>query len=167
MDLPEEPAAAAGDHHEARRRICTAGCGRPISVCLCHTLPSTPLPTATKIVILQHPHERRHKLATVPLLSKCLLNCEIIVGRKLKYGQSKLLDSLHDQACESPNLSVRRAVYLFPGMIAKIKPKRFSCFHFSLSFELPQLTVLCPLAVKLGPYFIDLSAIYSCQSMLW
>ncbi|KAK6149144.1 hypothetical protein DH2020_016669 [Rehmannia glutinosa] len=91
MDLPEEsPAAAAscsGDHHQERRRTCTTGCGRPVSVCLCHTLPSTPIPTATKIVILHHPHERRHKLATVPILSKCL-NCEIIVGRKLKYGVS-------------------------------------------------------------------------------
>ncbi|KAI3471683.1 hypothetical protein Pfo_028333 [Paulownia fortunei] len=61
------------------------------------------------------PHERRHKLATVPLLSKCLQNCEIIVGRKLKYGQSKLLASLHDQACENPNLPLGRALYLFPG----------------------------------------------------
>ncbi|KAK6125208.1 hypothetical protein DH2020_041052 [Rehmannia glutinosa] len=118
MDLPEEsPAAAAscsGDHHQERRRTCTTGCGRPVSVCLCHTLPSTPIPTATKIVILHHPHERRHKLATVPILSKCL-NCEIIVGRKLKYGQSKLLDSLHDQACENPNFPLGRALYLFPG----------------------------------------------------
>ncbi|KAK4404862.1 hypothetical protein Sango_0854800 [Sesamum angolense] len=118
MDLPEEAASATssgGDHHQARRIICTTGCGRPINVCLCHTLPSTPLPTAAKIVILHHPHERRHKLATVPLLSRCLLNCEIIIGRKLKYGQSKLLDSLHDQACENPNLPLGRALYLFPG----------------------------------------------------
>ncbi|KAI3472198.1 hypothetical protein Pfo_029686 [Paulownia fortunei] len=122
MDLPEAPTSvaaaatsSAGDYQPARRLTCTTGCGRPISVCLCHTLPSTPLPTATKVVILHHPHERRHKLATVPLLSKCLQNCEIIVGRKLKYGQSKLLASLHDQACENPNLPLGRALYLFPG----------------------------------------------------
>ncbi|KAG8371959.1 hypothetical protein BUALT_Bualt12G0017000 [Buddleja alternifolia] len=119
MDLPEEPTGAttssAGDHRQARRRICTDGCGRPTNVCLCHVLPSTPLSTAAKIVILHHPHERRHKLATVPILSKCLRNCEIIVGRKLKYGQSKLLDSLYDEACEKPDLPLNRALYLFPG----------------------------------------------------
>ncbi|KAL3819794.1 hypothetical protein ACJIZ3_005699 [Penstemon smallii] len=113
MDSPEKPTSA--DEKQTRRRICTAGCGRPINVCLCNTLPSTPIRTTTDIVILHHPHERRHKLATVPLLSKCLLNCEIIVGRKLKYGQSKLLDSLHDRACENSNLPFRRALYLFPG----------------------------------------------------
>ncbi|KAI3471604.1 hypothetical protein Pfo_028254 [Paulownia fortunei] len=61
MDLPEAPASvaaatsSAGDYQPERRRTCTTGCGRPISVCLCHTLPSTPLPTATKVVILHHP----------------------------------------------------------------------------------------------------------------
>ncbi|KAL6530468.1 hypothetical protein OROMI_028357 [Orobanche minor] len=125
MDLPEEnPAAAsAGNHHRERREKCTTGCGRPTNVCLCHTLPSTPLPTATKIVILHHPHERRHKLATVPILSKCLFNCEIIVGRKLKYGQSKLLDSLHDRACGNPNSPPGRALYLFPGPNATPLPE--------------------------------------------
>ncbi|KAL8041442.1 hypothetical protein ABFX02_10G165800 [Erythranthe guttata] len=114
MDSPGESSSSGGDGKE-RRRTCTTGCGRPMSVCLCHTLPSNPLPTATKIVILHHPHERRHKLATVPLLPKCLQNCEIIVGRKLKYGKSELLDSLHDQHCENPNLPLGRALYLFPG----------------------------------------------------
>ncbi|KAL3637231.1 hypothetical protein CASFOL_019530 [Castilleja foliolosa] len=119
MDLFEETPAPASppndDHHHQRRRFCTTGCGRPINVCLCHTLPSTPIPTTTKIIILHHPHERRHKLATVPILSKCLRDCEIIVGRKLKYGQSKLLDFLHDQACQNPNSPINRALYLFPG----------------------------------------------------
>lgn len=139
MDLCEEPASsssAACGHDEQRRRTCTTGCGRPKSVCLCHTLPSSPLPTATKIIILHHPHERRHKLATVPLLSKCLQNCEIIVGRKLKYGQSDLLDSLHNQACQNPNLPLGRALYLFPGMIPNTKLKRLfllSSFAFHLS----------------------------------
>ncbi|KAG6427079.1 hypothetical protein SASPL_111319 [Salvia splendens] len=116
MDSPEETSSSAGDGGDVhRRRTCTDGCGRPINVCLCHALPSAPVPTATQVVILHHPHERRHKLATVPILSKCLRNCEIIVGRKLKYGQSELLDSLHDQAKENPNLALRRAVYLFPA----------------------------------------------------
>ncbi|KAL2466044.1 DTW domain-containing protein [Abeliophyllum distichum] len=117
-------------HHQARRRTCANGCDRPVNVCLCHTLPPNPLPTSTKVVILHHPHERRHKLATVPLLSKCLRNCEIIVGRKLKYGDSKLLDSLYDRACGNPNLPRWRALYLFPGLnalpLAEINQKKSS-----------------------------------------
>ncbi|XP_073147653.1 tRNA-uridine aminocarboxypropyltransferase A [Henckelia pumila] len=94
----------------SRRRMCASGCGRPANVCLCQSLPSAPIATATQIVILHHPHEQRHKLATVPLLSKCLANCHVIVGRKLRYGDSTLLDSLHDH----PQL-FRPALFLFPG----------------------------------------------------
>ncbi|GER52512.1 DTW domain-containing protein [Striga asiatica] len=118
MDSPERPDAttsSSSDRPKGRRSTCATGCGRPTSVCLCQTLPPAPLPTATKIVILHHPHERRHKLATVPVLPKCLINCEIIIGRKLKYGQSKLLDSLYDRVCESPKSPLARAFYLFPG----------------------------------------------------
>lgn len=159
MDLPEESSSSAGGGAGGgcrRRRTCTAGCGRPINVCLCHTLPSAPVPTATQVVILHHPHERRHKLATVPVLAKCLRNCNIIVGRKLKYGQSELLDSLHDQASENPNLPLGRAVYLFPGMIAKIKLKRFFRFLlFALSFELLQLNIVCTSCFTVVPYFVE------------
>ncbi|KAL1549955.1 tRNA-uridine aminocarboxypropyltransferase 2-like [Salvia divinorum] len=58
-------------------------------------------------------------------------NCEIIVGRKLKYGQSELLDSLHDQATENPNMPLPRAVYLFPGPDA-LPFGEVSCMHSSL-----------------------------------
>ncbi|KZV57848.1 DTW domain-containing protein 2 [Dorcoceras hygrometricum] len=100
----------ASERKQSRRRICATGCGRPVNVCLCHNLPRSLIESSTQIVILHHPHEQRHKLATVPLLSKCLANCHIIVGRKLRYGDSTLLDSLHDQT--QPN---RRALFLFPG----------------------------------------------------
>ncbi|KAL3533768.1 hypothetical protein ACH5RR_007289 [Cinchona calisaya] len=115
MELEERATAAAADlHHQLRRRLCEKGCERPIKVCLCDAIPKNPIPTLSKIVILHHPHEQRHKLATVPVLKKCLENCEIIVGRKLCYGDSKLLDSLHDFAVANPN-SPFRAIYLFPG----------------------------------------------------
>lgn len=104
--------ATEGKPSAARRRTCGSGCGRPANVCLCHSLPSSPIETTTQIVILHHPHEQRHKLATVPLLSKCLANCHIIVGRKLRYGDSSLLDSLHDQNLDSQPF--RRALFLFP-----------------------------------------------------
>lgn len=85
-----------------------------MNVCLCRRIPEKPIPTITRVVILHHPHEQRHKLATVPLLSKCLQNCEVIVGRKLRYGDSRTLDSLYDHAVQNPNLPFR-AMFLFPG----------------------------------------------------
>ncbi|CAN4118464.1 unnamed protein product [Withania somnifera] len=104
-----------GDYTDGgdRRKICS-NCDRPLKVCLCSIIPSEPMTTFTRIVILHHPHEQRHKLATVPVLSKCLRNCNVIVGRRLRYGDSDVLDFLHDDAIRNPNF-ISRAVYLFPG----------------------------------------------------
>ncbi|KAD4584643.1 hypothetical protein R6Q59_036526 [Mikania micrantha] len=97
-----------------RRRICNA-CERPATVCLCDSLPAEPLSTTTQIVILQHPHEQRHRLATVPVLNKCLRNCQTLIGRRLRLGDSALLDSLHDAASDqNPPRSIH-AAFLFPG----------------------------------------------------
>ncbi|BBN01995.1 tRNA-uridine aminocarboxypropyltransferase [Marchantia polymorpha subsp. ruderalis] len=73
------------------RETCVS-CGRPHRVCLCSVLPKHPLRTATKIIILQHPHETRHKLATVPVAARCLLDCEVVVGRKFRPGSCHHLD---------------------------------------------------------------------------
>lgn len=96
------------------RRICSGRCGRPVSVCLCDDMPPEPVSTGTEIVILQHPHELRHRLATVPLLSRCLNNCQILIGRRLRLGSSPLLDSLYSDSVENPSLP-RRSIFLFPG----------------------------------------------------
>lgn len=132
-DMNRDPAAATSslpdDDHQPRRRICERGCQRPVNVCLCRRIPKKPIPTITKVVILQHPHEQRHKLATVPVLSKCIQNCEVIVGRKLRYGDSRTLDSLYDHAVQNPNFPFR-AVFLFPGM--KFSPTIF--FYLFLLF---------------------------------
>ncbi|CAH9134949.1 unnamed protein product [Cuscuta epithymum] len=107
------PAVAAAGKFQTRRNECTK-CDRPANVCLCASIPSDPIATRTRVLVLQHPHERRHKLATVPLLSKCIANCEVIVGRRLRYGVSEVLDNLYDDAIAHPNMP-RRAVFLFPG----------------------------------------------------
>ncbi|KAJ8570399.1 hypothetical protein K7X08_037371 [Anisodus acutangulus] len=101
-------------HQQDRRKIC-CNCDRPVNVCLCSIIPSKPIVTVnTRIIILHHPHEQRHKLATVPVLSKCLGNCDVIVGRRLRYGDSNVLDSLHDYALRNPYFTTR-TIYLFPG----------------------------------------------------
>lgn len=45
-------------------------CLRPTDLCYCSTLPS--VPTRTRIVILQHPHERTHPFGTARLARLCL-----------------------------------------------------------------------------------------------
>ncbi|KAL4558062.1 hypothetical protein LXL04_036258 [Taraxacum kok-saghyz] len=102
------------NHPNTRRRICNV-CERPATVCLCDIIPSEPLSTGTEIVILQHPHEQRHPLATVPVLNKCLRSCQTLIGRRLRRGHSALLDSLHDAAAEENPNEPRHAAFLFPG----------------------------------------------------
>ncbi|KAL6987148.1 hypothetical protein U1Q18_012903 [Sarracenia purpurea var. burkii] len=115
-DAPPPPTGGDGDLHSTgvRRRMCTKGCDRPMNVCLCGSIPTEAISTATEVVVVHHPHEQRHKLATVPVLSKCLRNCQTLVGRRLRRGDSSLLDSLYDAAVENPN-QPPRAIYLFPG----------------------------------------------------
>lgn len=110
-----DPTATTDENYNIRREVCTNCCNRPINVCLCNDLPSQPILTSTQIIILRHPHELRHKLATAPLLTKCLLNCRTIVGRRLRVGSSAILDSLHRAAIQNPNQS-RRSIYLFPSV---------------------------------------------------
>ncbi|XP_076899841.1 tRNA-uridine aminocarboxypropyltransferase A-like [Bidens hawaiensis] len=104
-------------HPTTRRRICNA-CDRPATVCLCDSIPTEPISTTTtQIIILQHPHEQRHPLATVPVLNKCLRNCQTLIGRRLRPGDSPLLDSLHDH--QNPNRTLH-AAFLFPGTDATL-----------------------------------------------
>ncbi|KAJ3682817.1 hypothetical protein LUZ60_013044 [Juncus effusus] len=93
-----------------QRLICEEGCGRPKRVCLCPYLPPSPLHTRTSIFILHHPHELRYnRLATIPLLSKCLSNLHLHSGRRLSPGCFPRLDSL--RSCPSSSSPV---LFLFP-----------------------------------------------------
>ena len=53
-------------------------CMRPESMCLCSNLPS--VPTRTRIVVLQHPHERKHPFGTARFIRLCLPNAELHVA---------------------------------------------------------------------------------------
>ncbi|KAL4418806.1 hypothetical protein ABPG77_006775 [Micractinium sp. CCAP 211/92] len=64
----ESDASLAGPRN---KRDCER-CERPSSVCLCATLPTAPLRLAGRVIILQHPHEQKKRLATVPVLQKCV-----------------------------------------------------------------------------------------------
>jgi hypothetical protein len=74
---------------------------------------------ATRLLILQHPHETRHKLATVPILSRCIQPCHVIVGRRLHSNSSPFLESLATSAKIAAKSQQQRrrdvALLLFPG----------------------------------------------------
>uniref|UniRef100_A0A0D3HRB8 tRNA-uridine aminocarboxypropyltransferase n=1 Tax=Oryza barthii TaxID=65489 RepID=A0A0D3HRB8_9ORYZ len=57
--LPSAAGDATADETPPGRAVCSSGCGRPSTVCLCPYLPATPLPTSTTVVILHHPHALR------------------------------------------------------------------------------------------------------------
>lgn len=99
---------------QQQREKCRGGCERPASVCLCNVLPSETLETSTRVIILQHPHELRHKLSTVPLLQKCLRNSQVIVGRRLNMGSSPILDAICSQ-CDAEKSKCCHVLLLFPG----------------------------------------------------
>jgi len=65
----------------ARSREACAECQRPPSLCLCHVLPQPKYSTSTKLIVLQHPNERRKKnLSTVPLLRLVLEDVQVFGG---------------------------------------------------------------------------------------
>ena len=78
-EISAKPARTAGGllrWHACRRaaqiRHPTALCSRPTCVCLCPALPPCRLGLTGRVVVLQHPHEAKKPLATVPLLERCL-----------------------------------------------------------------------------------------------
>src|ERR1700733_779776 len=90
--LPREP------------RVVCDRCRRPASVCYCAHL--TSIPTATRVVLLQHPRERDVPIGTARMASLCLPNAEIHVGVRWS-GSTALARAISDPA--------RPAVLLYPG----------------------------------------------------
>ncbi|CAN0910034.1 tRNA-uridine aminocarboxypropyltransferase 2 [Linum grandiflorum] len=80
--MESESENQTAEQQRRRRTICD-GCDRPAAVCLCHVIPNPPIQTSTRIVILQHPHESRHKLTTTPLITRSLCNATSAVARRL------------------------------------------------------------------------------------
>lgn len=63
------------------------------------------------MVVLQHPHEARHKLSTLPVLTRCLANCHVLQGRSFQAGSSPLLDFFTSDR----NDGNHHALVLFPA----------------------------------------------------
>ncbi len=89
------------------RRTCPR-CLRPASVCYCDGLPCVPT-ARTRVVLLQHPRERRVPIGTARMASLCLKDSLLFVGLDFSADQ-RLLAALADPA--------RPAALLFPGETA-------------------------------------------------
>jgi DTW domain-containing protein YfiP len=85
------------------RAVCLR-CGRPEAVCYCAHLSS--VPTATRIVVLQHPRERRVAIGTGRMATLCLPSAELRVGVDFS-ADPRFLEALRDPA--------RPAALLYPG----------------------------------------------------
>lgn len=79
-------------------------CSRPAARCLCVSIPR--IVSATRLVIIQHPSERRHALNTARLLAAGLVSAELHVVEEIK-PDSMLYAQITDVS--------RRTELLFPG----------------------------------------------------
>lgn len=96
----------ARDRQAEGRPVCQR-CHRSILQCVCDALPSLRIPTATRVLIVQHPREFRKKsVSTVPLLSLVLENIQVVVGKSLSLD----VPNIRDAVSEGYDLAL-----LFPG----------------------------------------------------
>jgi DTW domain-containing protein YfiP len=93
---------AAGATWEPRA-VC-ARCRRPTGVCVCALLPA--LAPRTRVLILQHPKERRVAIGTAAMASRCLHGATVVVGTHVEANPAVR------QALADP---VRTPVLLWPG----------------------------------------------------
>lgn len=71
-------------------------CARPLAQCLCASIPR--ILCATRVVIIQHPSERRHALNTARLLAAGLVNAELHVIEQIAQDSelhAHLTDTAH------------------------------------------------------------------------
>lgn len=95
VSLPAD--ISAEDGGPKKRQKC-GHCGRPSHGCVCSTMPKEPLSITGRILVLQHPHEKKRKLATVPLLGRCLKDCHVKAHRRFPEHVFSELDLAIEQA---------------------------------------------------------------------
>ena len=89
------------------RAVCER-CRRPVGVCVCAHLPE--LAPSARVVILQHPRERRMPIGTAHMASRCLKGSAVVVGTHLEAHPTVV------RALADPD---RQPVLLWPGPGAK------------------------------------------------
>ena len=66
-------------------RVDCRRCARPLVACYCAFV--TPIPTQTRVVVLQHPRERHKAIGTARIAALCLPNVEILVGFDFEHDE--------------------------------------------------------------------------------
>jgi DTW domain-containing protein YfiP len=86
------------------RRPTCGTCRRPTAVCYCaHVIA---IPSATRVVLLQHPREEDRPIGTAHMASLCLPSAEVHVG--VDWSESRVLEEILSD-------STRKAYLLYPG----------------------------------------------------
>uniref|UniRef100_A0A023GKG0 tRNA-uridine aminocarboxypropyltransferase n=1 Tax=Amblyomma triste TaxID=251400 RepID=A0A023GKG0_AMBTT len=97
-----------------KRDLCNK-CRRPPSVCWCCSLPESPVMTASKVYILQHPGEVKRNLSTAPMLEAALSSerCIILRGRRFSRERCRALEDILDESASADT------ILLYPGPEAR------------------------------------------------
>ena len=76
LSAQERRTAAGG------REICSR-CFKPLhATCICSALPEHPIQLLkSRLLVLEHPHERKHKNRSLPFLQHCIQPMDVIVGK--------------------------------------------------------------------------------------
>ena len=94
---PKADATKADTTKASTKRSVCAGCDRPSRVCLCATFPSGgKVDTPLRVILLQHPQERKQKHQSAQFLLKTLKNVHLVRGKKLAYSDATLVGSCSD-----------------------------------------------------------------------
>jgi len=89
------------------RELCRR-CSRPPTLCVCGALPDRPVQTSTRVLILQHPNERRKRhVSTVPLIRLVLERAEVKVGYTF---EADALEAVREEMAAG-----RAPLLLYPG----------------------------------------------------
>ena len=78
--LDKSSKSRAVRNHGQWRNMCER-CQRPDKVCICSSLPRDPIPIESRLIILQHPKERKKATyGTVPIVCLCIDNVHVITA---------------------------------------------------------------------------------------
>ena len=100
----------------ARRTICPS-CTRPARVCLCDSLPLTPVKLNGQVIVLRHKHELKKPLATIPTLQLCLKDQMTVVhaGGGKRFLALSTRGKEVDDVFEVLSSTEKKIFVLFPG----------------------------------------------------
>jgi len=93
----------SSEFHVPRPRHTCERCKRPVSVCICCSLPKVPYELKlSKLILLQHPDEKKRPLNTSAIIEACLSPESFSIYKGTQFNCDKTYKALHDMINESP-----------------------------------------------------------------